>query len=582
MKTFKVKNEIDTRIIILLLAFVAAYMVLGYRLYDLQVNRKYENLLRKAKGIRRVKKEIIPQRGTIFDCKGDILAISKKVKSMYCVPGLVKNKEETARLLSKITGVDYDFLLKRMKRKSYFSWLKRKLEDNEYEYIKSLNLKGIGFREEYKRYYPEGETLCHIIGFVNIDNEGIEGLELSMDSLLKGEKGIVDCELDAMQREIQSYSRVIKKAVPGSNIYLSVDDVIQEIVDEELNKLVQKHNPIGACAIVLESSTGRILAMCSKPSYNPDFAGYYEPSCRRNRCISDMYEPGSVFKVITTSSAINENLINIDDVFFCENGAYRIGRHVLHDSHPHGDLTVKQIIAKSSNIGAAKIANLMDDNIFYKYIRNFGFGRKIGIRLPGEASGMVRNPNLWSKLSKPSLAMGHEILVTPLQMVSAVNVIANNGFYVSPFLVSKIEDYEGNSVYVKNSGEKRKILSLATANMMREALISVVSKEGTARRAALKRYVVAGKTGTAQKLNENGRYSHSRFVSSFAGFVPAVNPKITMIIVVNEPRKNGFYGGTVAAPFFASMADKIMKYLNLHENSSVYFASAENDNGKSM
>ena len=440
-------EAIDIRIFTFFIAFAVLYAALVVRLYDLQVNKKYSDKLEHFKGARGIQKDIMPQRGMITDSKGNILAISRKVKSMYCVPSLVKEKEKTAALLEEVTGIDSNFLLSRMNKKAHFAWLKRKLQDEEYSYIKSLNLQGIGFREEYHRFYPQAETFCHVLGFVNIDNKGIEGLEWLMDRELRGINGKMICELDAIGREISSYTIVEKPSKPGNNITLTLDDVIQQIINEEMNKVIEKHEPLGAVAIVMESKTGRILGMCSKPSFDPSNPGKYKADERRNRCITDMYEPGSVFKIITTSAAVNEGIVDLTDVFFCENGAWRIARHTLHDSHPYGNLTVKQIISKSSNIGASKIAELVDDQIFYSYIKNFGFGSPSGIMLPGEARGFIRDPSKWSRLSKPSLAMGHEVLVTPIQLISAVNVIANNGYYVKPAIIEKIETPEGKIVY---------------------------------------------------------------------------------------------------------------------------------------
>ncbi|MCK5706951.1 MAG: penicillin-binding protein 2 [Candidatus Aureabacteria bacterium] len=560
---------IDIRIFVVLIAFGLLYSFLGYRLYDLQVNKKYFSKINISRGKRIVKKDLNPQRGMILDTNGNILALTRKVKSMYCVPGQVENKEETARKLSSITGLEYDHLFSRMTKKSYFSWLKRKLEDEEYQYIEKHKFPGIGFREEYQRFYPKGEVFCHILGFVNIDNKGLEGMERYMEKHLKGIAGTKKCEIDAQGNEILSYTIVENEPFPGDQITLTIDEVIQEIVNEELDKVIEKHNPVGAVAIVMESNTGNILAMCSKPSFAPKSPGKFKPAARRNRAITDMYEPGSVFKIITTAAALNEKVVDINDVFFCEQGAYRIARHTLHDSHPYGDLTVKEIISKSSNIGAAKIADMVEDDIFYKYIRHFGFGSRTGIRLPGEANGLVHSPSKWSRLSKPSLAMGHEILVTTLQMITAVNVIASGGYYLEPGIIKNIKSDEGKVLYKREKREKR-ILSKQTVFMMREALKEVVSENGTAIRAKLEKYLVAGKTGTAQKLNENGRYSHSKFVGSFVGFVPADDPQITILVVVDEPRKNGYYGGTVAAPAFSVIADKILKYLHVFKDRNIY------------
>jgi cell division protein FtsI (penicillin-binding protein 3) len=564
---------IDLKIVLFLVLFGLLYGLVGYRLYDLQINRRYNVKLEKSMDSRVICKKIIPERGTIFDSEGNILAMSRKVKSLYCIPSQVEDRESVARTLSSLTGMSQGFLLSRMEKKGYFSWLKRKLTEEEYDSIKKEDIKGIGFREEYQRFYPKGDLFCHILGYVDIDNEGIEGMEKFMEKTLRGEDGRMLCEMDAQRTEISSLTKVEKEDVPGNNITLTINEIIQQVVNEELDKIVENHDPVGVVGIVMESKTGRILGMCSKPSYDPSSPGSCFAENRRNRAITDMYEPGSVFKVITTSAALDNGKVDINDVFFCENGAWYVSGRTLHDTHPYGDLSVKDIIVKSSNIGAAKIAMLMENDIFYDYIAAFGFGSPTGICLPGEARGVVAVPSRWSKLSKPSMAFGHEILVTPLQIVTGVNVIASGGYYMEPRLIEKIESPQGRIIY-RPETEKKKIISERAVLMIKEAMKGVVSRNGTAEKASLKRYTVAGKTGTAQKLNENGGYSHSKFVSSFVGFVPADDPVITILVLVDEPRKNGYYGGSVAAPTFASIAEKVMKYLNIFDKEKIIYVKA--------
>ena len=299
---------IDMRIICVLIVFSGLYAFLSFRLFDLQINKKHLSQLKKTQGKRIVSEKIVPHRGMIYDCKGNFLAISRKVKSMYCVPSQVKDKEAVAEKLSSITGKSFDFLLSRMQKKSYFSWLKRKLDDLEWQYIEDRNFAGIGFREEYRRFYPKGEMFSHILGFVNIDNTGLEGLERYMNITLNGQEGSQLVEVDAKGQEIVSYTVVKTTAVPGNHITLTLNEVIQEIVNEELDRVMEKHDPVGAVAIVMDSRTGGILAMCSKPSFDPMNAGQFDADKRRNRAITDMYEPGSVFKIITTAAAINNLL----------------------------------------------------------------------------------------------------------------------------------------------------------------------------------------------------------------------------------------------------------------------------------
>lgn len=546
--------------------FVAASMIfpvsaITYQLTNIQV-LQYKNLAGRGASQHITKLKLDFKRGTIYDRKKRILATSTTVKSVYAVPYLIEDAKKTAKTLSKLLDVKEETLVKRFTSKKKFVWVDRKVDEKLYKQVKELDIKGIDFLDETKRFYPKGELASHIIGFVNLDNKGMEGLELSHEKHLSGENGYCFVERDAAGRKILSRIKSEIKPVNGKDMVLTIDEVIQYIAETELDKAYTKYNAKGAMMVVMDAKTGEILALANRPTYDPNFYFDSKTENRRNRAVTDFFEPGSTMKTLSGAAVLDKEVVKLEDKFFCEHGAWRIGRRTLHDSHPYGNITFKQVIEKSSNIGTAKAVFLMGKDKLYDYLIDFGFGKKTGVGLLGEVSGLLSKPKRWSDIQTANISMGQGISVTSLQMVTAVNALGNGGNLLKPYIIKGVYGKEGEVIEENAPKILRKVISEKASYDMTEAMIGVVSRKGTARRAALKGFDVAGKTGTAQKVKPEGGYSHKDFIASFVGFVPAHDPVISVLVVVDTP-KPMYYGGVVAAPVFRESAKAILKYMNV-------------------
>jgi len=508
--------------------------------------------------------ELKPDRGNIYDRNMHPLSLNVPSQSMYVVPGEVKNKESVIKQFSKLLGLDKDFLHDRLNRKKSFIWLARKLSQDKYLAVKSLGIKGIGFREESSRYYPNGHLTSHVIGFTGIDHFGLEGLERHFDKYLKGESGWCFIIRDAKQQGLLLENELFPPK-DGYDLVLTIDENIQYIVERELNWGIEKFKAKGATLVMLDPKTGEILAMANRPTYDPNKLTSSPKDYRRNRAVTDFFEPGSVFKIVTASAALEEGAVTEEDEFFCENGEYRVANHILHDHRPHGTLTFREVIEQSSNIGVCKVAQLIGPNSIYKYIKLFGFGALTGVDLPGEVIGITKKPSVWSKTSISAIPMGQEVTVTALQLVRAISIIANDGISMKPYVVKKIMDKKGELIKEFSPVETGRAISSDTAKRMQDILTGVVER-GTGRWGKLKGINIAGKTGTAQKVVD-GMYSHSKFMATFIGFVyDEEGPIIAMSVVFDEPRTTHF-GGTVSAPVFKRIAKDTLRYLENKERS---------------
>jgi cell division protein FtsI/penicillin-binding protein 2 len=390
---------------------------------------------------------------------------------------------------------------------------------------------------------------------------GAEGIEHNFDSQLTGVAGWRVTETDRAKREMVSQREQSIEPRNGLNVVLTIDGVVQHYVETALAEAVQKHSPVSASAIVVRPRTGEILAMATYPNFDPNNPGVFSADARRNRVIADMVEPGSTFKIVVVSGALNEQVVKLTDQFDCEHGHFLFAGKELHDHESYGILSVENIITKSSNIGAAKIGIKMGDSKLYQYAHDFGIGQRTGIPLLGEVGGVLHPLKNWNKLSISRIPMGHEVAVTPLQMVMAMSAIANDGWLMRPMLVSRLEDDKGNVVAQYSPQRVRQVISGNADKEIIQALKTVVTHEGTAEKAALEHYTVAGKTGTAQKA-EHGVYVSGKYFSSFIGFFPADNPELCISVVMDEP-KDGYYGGQVAAPAFKQIAESAANYLNI-------------------
>ncbi|MDP8265996.1 MAG: penicillin-binding transpeptidase domain-containing protein [Candidatus Aceula meridiana] len=552
------KRRYSLRFISLFFAFVFLLLFFAVKLVLIQVF-KFEYLSSRADKQHSHTIKIEPKRGTIYDRRMRPLAVNVPAYSLYASPRTMTafQKEKVLKELPRIADISVEFLTERLNRDKSFIWLLRKLSPEEMVRIENKKLKGLNFIKESKRNYPSQSLAAHVIGFAGTDNHGLEGLELKYNESLHGHFGLARILRDARQKEL-----LIEKSFllpqDGFDLVLTIDQTIQYIVERAMDKAFDKHNAIGASLVLINPKTGEILAMVNRPTYDLSQISLSSTDSRRNRAVSDMYEPGSVFKIVTASAAMEEGIVFEDDKFFCENGEYRVSNHILHDHHPHGTLTFREIIEQSSNIGTVKIAQLLGGEIVNKYATRYRFGRRTGIDLPGEVSGVLKPVSQWSKTSIGAVPIGHEVGVTALQLACAVAAIANKGIYMKPYVVKYVKDRKGeiiNEFYPKPVAQ---VISEETAKRLTDILVGVV-ESGTGRRARIKNVKVAGKTGTAQKI-VNRVYSHSKFYATFIGFAPADDPLIAMAIMFDEPHPS-HYGGTVSAPVFREVAESVLKYL---------------------
>lgn len=506
--------------------------------------------------------EIAPKRGTIFDRNMKVLAVNLHSDSIFANPRIMKDKRKAAAAISRILGLSEDFVYERLSKNKSFVWIKRKVSPEASARIKALKIDGIDIIQESERSYPDKALACHVIGTVDIDNNGLEGLELYYDKYLKGEPGWVVSTRDAKRKLLESYQYEYIPPKNGLNLVLTIDEVIQSIAERELAKTFNKFNAKGASIVVMDPRTGDILALANMPNYDLNDAKNRSKESIRNRAINDFFEPGSVFKIVAASAVLEEKAVGLSDKFDCENGEWHIGRRILHDHTPHGIMTFKEIIEKSSNIGTVKVALRMGQEKMYKYMKLFGLYEKTGIDLPGEVSGINRPIKGWSKVSMYAIPMGQEVTTTALQLTCAIAVIADNGYRVRPRVVRQITDPAGRVIKEFPVNVPNRVLSTDTVLKMRSVLNGVVNS-GTGKKAKMEDYESGGKTGTAQKV-EQGTYSHSRFVGSFIGFAPVDKPVLAVVVCVDEPHPV-YYGGDVAAPVFRNVVNDTLRYLSLKD-----------------
>jgi len=518
--------------------------------------------------------ELEPVRGIIYDSNLKPQVLNIPVDSLYASPYEIpdKDKETIIRQLSPILHLDYAYLKDRLCRKKSFIWVARKITPEQSQAIKTLNIKGLGFLKENKRSYPNSYLASHIIGFAGLDNDGLEGLEAFCDKYLKGEAGWAMFLRDARQKKLDLWEKMV---IPkdGYNLVLTVNEVIQYIAERELDKAFNLYHAKGASIVVMDPHTGAILALANRPTFDLNNASGANSAEMRNRAVCDLFEPGSAFKIVTASAAIEEKKVSEEDKFFCENGSYRVATHTLHDHRPHGWLTFKEVIQESSNIGTTKVAQILGNDIIYRYIKLFGFGSKLGVDLSGETPGMIREPRFWSKISIAAIPIGQEVGVTALQLISAISVIANGGQLMKPYIVQEVRDKYGETIKKFTPVMIRKVISLDTSSRMIKILKGAV-EEGTGKLAKIPGVACAGKTGTAQKLELNGTYSHKKFIATFIGFAPADDPLIAIAVVVDEPHPY-YFGGVVAAPVFKTVASDCIRYLKANQSPGYHIESDE-------
>ena len=505
--------------------------------------------------------EVEGVRGVIYDRLRRELAVNLDMPSVYGVPYNIKDPGGVAKKIAAEVDLDSKFLTNKLDNKKQFVWIRRRLSPEIVKRLEEMDLKGIGFSPETKRFYPKKELIGHILGFTDIDNHGIEGIERYYERSLRGKKGSIVLERDAHHKTV--LTNTLLDPLKGEDLILSIDEVIQYIMEKELAMAVDKHNAAGGVGIVMNPYTGEILAMSVHPRFNPNTPGDYKSGEWRNKAITDVYEPGSTFKFVVASGILEEGLISPNEIVHDGSGSMVYGGSVIHDPHPAGvPLTFKDVIAHSSNVGTAKIGIKLGQERLYKYATLFGFGNKTGIDLPGEVRGIFRNPSTWSGRSLITISIGQEIGITPVQLITAMSAIANGGWLVRPHILSGVVNSAGEVKSIRPEIIRR-VISEAASRKMTEILKDVVGPDGTGKLAATNGFTVAGKTGTAQKIDpETGRYSKSKFISSFVGFVPAEAPEIAILVVVDEP-KGVAWGGSVAAPVFRNVAEQALEYMHI-------------------
>ncbi|MBI4342376.1 MAG: penicillin-binding protein 2 [Candidatus Omnitrophica bacterium] len=510
-------------------------------------------------------------RGAIFDRSGTMLAVSIPVPSVYANARQVTGKREMANRLAKMTGRSADRIRERLERDKGFVWVARQVDHTVMSPLATMRDEGIGVLEELKRFYPHGRMAGHLLGFVDVDQQGLEGLELTLNGVLKGQDGWRATLRDAKGDLLIGPWTTQTDPVDGYDVVLTIDSIVQQAAEESLAWGVKKYHAKGGSIIVMDPDTGAILAMANAPSFDANKPAEAPADFRRNRAVTDLFEPGSTFKVVTAAALIEEGRITPEEPVFCENGSYpTVARHVLHDHRPHGALSFHDVVAYSSNIGTAKAAQRLKPDELYRHIRAFGFGQKTGVDLPGEVSGILSPPSRWSRLSPFIVPIGQEIAVTPLQLAVMTAVIANGGFRVRPFIVDRVQTPDGRVVRSHAQAAPVRIISSETAHTVQRMLVSVV-ESGTGQLANVQGLTVAGKTGTAQKLEPTGRYSHSRFVASFVGLGPVPDSRFVIVICVDEPRPL-YFGGVVSAPMFKRVVEQLAAYWELPRQSAAGIA----------
>ena len=519
------------------------------------------------------------RRGDILDRNGRVLAYSVDADSIFADPSEVENPDKTAALvcgaLDRCTPAERQAIAKSLRRTSQFAYVARKVSPDEEQRVRALDLKGIGVTKESRRFYPKRELLSHVLGYVGLDNVGLGGLESAYDSQIRGRAGIIQIQRDARRSALTSH--IEREATAGATLELTIDQYLQNIAERELQAGIDEFNAAGGSVVIMDPNNGQILALANAPTFNPNVYARASDEERRNRAIQDLYEPGSTFKIVTASAALEEGLIGPDDPIDVSAGMIRFGSRTIPDVHRYGVLSFTNVIVKSSNVGAIKVGLRLGPERLSRYVSRFGFGQTLLPDFKGENPGIVWNPARLDNSALASVSMGYQVGVTPIQMAAAVSSIANGGTLYEPRVVrATIKDGQRSELPRK---ALRRTISDRTAAQL-TAIMEAVVEEGTGKLAQIPGFTVAGKTGTAHKVVD-GRYSPSQYNSSFVGFVPSRKPSLTIIVLIDSPRGNGHYGGAVAAPIFRRIAEASLRHIGVAPTVNapppVLVASAESD-----
>lgn len=555
---------VSNRRLLQLFAFLAAWgVVVVFRLVQIQLVR-HDHYVARAKQQQESTLALNPVRGSILDAKGRVLAESVVAESMYADPQVIADRKLAAKKLAAIEGMNLTAreIEAKLRGNKSFVWIARQLPVHVASEAKKLKLEGVYFMEAHRRAYPRATLAANVVGYVGLDGNGLGGIEHSFDEHVSGTPGKVTLLRDARRGAYLLGADGANRPRDGHHVVLTIDSVVQFIAERALQKAMTQTRATGGSVLVMDPNNGAILAMASAPTFDPNRFREFAPAAWRDRNVQDLYEPGSTFKIVTAAAGLEERLVTPSQMIDCGNGAITIANVTIneHDGHRYGLLSFEDVIVNSSNVGTVRVGLALGQQRFYDWIRRFGFGQKVGIPLPGESTGLLRGTDKWSQVSPASISIGQEIGVTPLQIVRAVGAVASGGVLVEPRIVQRVVDDEGKTVYEPPKGASSRVMSEKTAAVLNEILKNVVSR-GTGENAALAEHVVAGKTGTAQKAGRGG-YIAGRYVGSFAGYVPADQPKLVMLVVIDEPRGE-HYGGLVAAPVFREVAEATLRYMGV-------------------
>jgi len=551
------KDKKIKRNLLVAVIFILWLTAVGVRAGYLQIC-KGPSLSRRAAS--EYEKEVVAtgKRGTIYDRRHQPMAVSLDAVSIAAHPGQVKQPRQVARSLARILRCDRRSLQRRLASGQGFVWLKRQVPARQAAAIAKLDFKGLVFVPDRARVYPNKTLAGQVIGFTGVDGHGLEGLEFIFDDQLSGDSRTVKILKDGKGRRFESGGAGSRA---GNDLVLTIDRQIQFITERALAETAKKFSARSAMAVVMEPSTGEILALAHWPFFNPNDFRRYTPRVWRNRAITDPFEPGSTMKIFSAATALETGASAVNTIYYCENGALRIGRETIHDTKGHGWLSLQQIVKYSSNIGTYKVAQKIGSHRLYAYLRAFGFGRKTKVECPGESAGALPYYKRWKSFDTGSIAFGQGISVTALQLASAAGALANDGLLMQPHIVKAVVDPNGRPVSTFAPRPVRQVVSARTARTVRRIMKTVITEGGTGTLAALDGYTVCGKTGTAQKVDRTG-YANGRYIASFLGFAPARRPRLAVLVVIDEPRKD-HYGGKVAAPAFRRIVSETLSYLNV-------------------
>ncbi len=549
------------RALFVAIGLVAWMVLIGARLVQLQVSQ-HDDFTSRARNQQLSAIETSPTRGQVLDRQGRELARSIETKSFFADPRDISDPNDTAKRIAAITGQDRDELVKRLAvaidAKKQFVWIARRINIESAKKLDAMELKGIYSRQEPKRYYPNDSLAAHVLGFVGTDEIGLSGVEQSYNEKIRGESGKVYLEMDRDRRAFESYE---VQPNPGQTVVLTIDQTIQYRTEQALGEAVERAHAKSGTAIVMDPRTGEILALANAPSFDPNQSQEYTAEARVNGALQNIYEPGSTFKVVAYSAAIEKGLVRPEDKIDCQMGQITVAGRLIHDHKRFGVLTIADALAQSSNVGAIKLGLLVGNESMYEYMKRLGFGSRTGIDLAGESAGLLKSLARWQPSSIGSIAMGQEIGVTPLQMATAYSVLANDGMLVKPHVVRELRSPDGAVVF-QAKPETRRALKAETTAALRN-MLEGVTLHGTARKAQLDGYTAAGKTGTAQKIDpKTHTYSATKYIGSFVGFAPVNNPAVVIIVVIDEPQ-GSYHGGDVAAPVFREIAEQILPDLSV-------------------